>query len=140
MRTLATIVLLALAVGCKEDDPEKFTSINGYWTVATPDAQTTVSFRIGQDSDNINVIDKVTVVHNSTNFNSKPIDAGIITVSEKDIESITFRNNSFEAPYFVIRFIDISVNEDFTEMQIANSSFNVNGEFREFAMINAVRN
>lgn len=140
MNRLAAILLLLLAIGCKEDDPEKFTSINGYWTVNTPDGQTRVTFRIGQDSDNIALIDKVSVVHNATDFNSKPVDAGIITVSEREIESITFTNNSFESPYFVIRLIDISVNEGFTEMQIANSSFNVNGAFREFSMINATRN
>ncbi len=140
MGRLAAILLLVLAIGCnKEDDPEKFTSINGHWTLSTPDGLTRVSFSISQDSDNINVIDRISVVHNATDFNSKPIDAGIITISGREIESITFTNNSFEPPYFVIRLLNISVNEDYTQMQIANSSFNINGEFREFSMINATR-
>ena len=141
MHKIRTIVLLLLAVCCnKDDDPEKFTSINGFWTLRTPDSQTTLTFRIAQDEDDILVIDRASVVHNGTDFNSKPIDAEILTISAREIESLTFVNNSFEIPYFVIRLISISVNEDFTEMQIDNSSFNINGEFREFSMITAARN
>lgn len=141
MYKISAIVFLLLAIGCnKDDEPEKFKSINGFWILRTPDSQTTLSFRIAQDQDNINVIDRVSVVHNGTNFDSKPIDAEIITISAREIESLTFVNNSFEVPYFVIRLTSISVNEDFTEMQIANSAFNLNGEFREFPMITASRN
>lgn len=141
MYKLTAIVFLLLAAACsKEDDPEKFTSFNGGWIVRTPDSQTTLSFRITKDQNDIHVIDRVSVVHNATAFNSKPIDAQIATTSDREIESLTFVNNSFEVPYFVIRLINISVNNDFTEMQIDNSSFNINGEFREFSMITAKRN
>lgn len=141
MYRLRALVFLLLAVSCnKDDEPEKFSSINGFWIVRTSDAQTTLSFRISQDQHNIHVIDKVSVVHNGTAFDSKPIDANIITISEREIESLTFTNNTFEEPFVVIRLTNISVSEDFTEMQIANSSFNINGTFREYAMIPGERN
>ena len=140
MHKFRTIVLLLLLAGCnKEDDANKFTSINGLWIVRTPDALTTLSFRISQDQNNIHVIDRPSVVHNGTDLNTKPIDAQIITMSAREVESLTFTNNSFEQPYLVIRLTNISVNEDFTEMQIDNSSFNVDGEFRQFSMITARR-
>ena len=140
MQKLALILLLALAISCdKDDDPEKFTSINNYWTVDTPDGLTSVTFRVTQDADEIHIVDRVSVVHNSADFNSKPIDAEIIIISPKEIESITFVNNSFEIPFFVIRFMAISVNDDFTRMDIENSTFNINGEFREFDMLTATR-
>ena len=140
MQKLAVILLVLMAIACdKEDVPKKFNSINDYWTVDTPDGQTTVTFRVTQDADDIHVIDRVSVVHNGTEFNSKPIDADIILISDKQIESITFVNNSFEIPFFVIRFMTASVNDDFTRMVIENSTFNINGEFREFGMISATR-
>lgn len=139
MRKFA-VILFVIAIACdQEDDPKQFTSINGYWTLRTPDEETSVTFRISQDADQLHIIDKVSVTHNGTEFNSKPIDAGIIILSPSEIESITFVNNSFEIPFFVIRFMGISVNGDFTSMNIANSTFNINGQFREFAMINATR-
>ena len=140
MQRLALILFVALAISCeKEDDPDKFTSINDYWTVDTPDGLTTITFRVTQDADEIHIVDRVSVVHNGDDFNSKPIDAEIIIISPKEIESITFVNNSFEIPFFVIRFLAISVNDDFTRMDIENSTFNINGEFREFDMLSATR-
>lgn len=141
MRRLAVFVFILLSAACnKEDDPDKFTSINGYWTVTTPDGATNVTFRIAQDADNLFIIDKASVVHNATDFNSKPIDAQIVMLSTQEVESITFLNNSFEAPYFIIRLLNLTANGDFTEMEIDNSIFNINGEFREFATIKATRN
>ncbi|HEU5145147.1 MAG TPA: hypothetical protein VFT90_00460 [Chryseosolibacter sp.] len=141
MYKIRAIVFLFLALACsKDDEPERFKSINGTWIVRTPDSQTTLSFRVSQDQDNINVIDRTSVVHNGTDFNSKTIYANMITINEREIESLTFTNNSFEQPFLVIRLTNASVNEDFTEMQIENSSFNINGEFREFPMITAGRN
>lgn len=141
MRKLPVILVLLLALACnKDDDAGRFTSINGYWVVRTPDNATDVTFRINQDSDNLYTITGVTVKHNSTNYNSKPIDARITVQSANAIESITFVNNSFVAPYFVIRFQEITVNDDFTEMQINISSYNIDGNFREFPAIQATRN
>ena len=141
MRKIAVFLLILVSAACdKDEDPDKFSSLNGYWTVRTPDGSTTVTFRIALDSDNITVIDKASVVHNGTDFNSKPIDAGIVLLSDRAIESVTLVNNSFEVPYFVIRFLGLSSNENFTEMQIENSIFNINGQFREFQSIKATRN
>ena len=140
MHRLALILLVVFVLACdKEDDPDKITSINGYWTVQTPDDQTTVTFRVTQDADDIHIIDRVSVVHNGTEYNTKPIDADIIVLSPTEIESITFVNNSFEIPFFVIRFINISVSSDFLRMDVDNSTFNVDGQFREFPMISASR-
>jgi hypothetical protein len=140
MHKLAPILLVLIALACdKDDDPDKITSINGYWTLETLDAQTTVTFRVAQDADDIHIIDRISVVHNGREYNTKPIDADLIVLSPTEIESITFVNNSFEIPFFVIRFINISVNSDFLRMDIDNSTFNVDGQFREFAMISASR-
>lgn len=140
MQKLALILFLALALSCdKDDDPDKFTSINGYWMVQTADGLTSVTFRVAQDADEIHIVDRVSVVHDGVDFNSKPIDADIIIISPKQIESITFVNNSFEIPFFVIRFMTISVNDDFTRMEIENSTFNINREFRQFDMLSATR-
>lgn len=141
MRRIVVFLVLVLSVACdKEDDPDKLTSINGYWIVRTPDGQTDVTFRIGHDSDNITVIDRASVIHNGIDFNSKPVDSDIVLVSAREIESITLVNNSLDVPYFVIRLLNLSANEEFTEMQIESSIFNINGEFRQFEMITATRN
>ena len=140
MRKLPLILFLILGVACnKEDDPEKFTSFNGYWFVRTPDDSTTVTFRIGVDADNENTVSFASVRHNQTDYNSKPIDAGIVATTASEIESITILNNIPQAPFFVIRFLEITVNSDFTEMDITNSTFNIDGGYREFAMIKATR-
>lgn len=140
MRKAPLILVILLGLACdKDDDPARYTSINGYWIVRTPDDFTTVVFRISQDSDNQHAVGDVMVTHNGTNYDSKPIDARIIVVSSNQIESITIVNNSFVAPYFVIRLQEISADNDFTQMQANFSSFNVDGNFREFALITATR-
>ncbi|MEX2232157.1 MAG: hypothetical protein WD824_08355 [Cyclobacteriaceae bacterium] len=135
MRKLSLIIFLILGWGCNKDDPEKFTSIAGYWIIRTPDDATTVTFRIGQDSNGEFIVESAAVRHNGTDYNAQPIDAGIFPISPTQIESITFRTNSF-----VLRFLEISVNTDFTEMDITNSILLFDGVFREFSMIKATRN
>ena len=133
--------MLLTALACdKDDDPGKFTSINGYWIVRTPDDATNVTFRVIQDADKLHTISNVAVRHNGVDYNSKQIEGGLTVVSAREIESITMFNNSFIAPFFVIRFQEISVNADFTEMQINISNFNIDGTFREFSSIIATRN
>ena len=142
MRKLPVLLLLFVVLACnKDDDPEKFTSINGYWIVRTPDDATEVTFRISQDSDNQYVVEaeNVFVKHDGRDYNSKEIDAGISVPNATGIESITLVVNSPSPPFFVIRFQEISVNSDFTEMQINISSFNIDGTFRAFPMIMATR-
>jgi hypothetical protein len=128
MRKLTCILLLLLSFACnKDDDPKKLTSIAGNWLVITPDDATTISFRIGKDSDGEYVVESSTVRHNG-GVNSQPIDARIVTTSETHIESITFRTDDF-----IIRFLEISVDTGFTELQITNSTLIIGGVFREFA-------
>ena len=141
MRKISVILLLLLAAACnKDEDPGKYTSINGYWIVRTPDEATGVTFRVDPDSDGLFTVTGVNVRHNGNDYNSKPIDARIIVISANEIESITIVNNSFVAPYFVIRFQEITVNDDFTEMSINISSYNIDGDFREFSATRATRN
>jgi hypothetical protein len=140
MRKFWVIAMLLLVIACnKDDDPEKFSSIDGYWIVRTPDDATEVTFRIGKDSDGLFIVDRVAVRHNGIAYDSKAIEARITLISDKQVESITMVNNSFVPPFFVIRYQDILVNDDFTEMQINISSFNVDGNFREFSPIIATR-
>lgn len=130
------IFFLLLGVACdKEDDPEKYTSFNGYWIVRTPDDATTVTFRIAVDSDNITVIDRASLEHNGKNYDSQPIDGALIVTSPTEIESLTLVGDGF-----VVRFLTLTTNGDFTQMEIANSIFTIDGAFREFSMIKAVRN
>lgn len=136
---MVSLFLLVLACD-KDDDPKKHDSIEGYWVVRTPDEATEMSFRIGQDSDGLYLVENVMVKHSGKDYNSKPIDAQMTIVSSNEIESITFVNNSFVAPYFVIRFQEIFANENFTELQINISSFNIDGNFREFSGIKGTRN
>lgn len=141
MRRLSVILFLVLAFACdKDDDPEKFTSINGYWVVRTPDDATTVTFRIVQDSDSEYAVDAVLVSHNGTNYDSKPVEARIAVTSPTEIESITLINTDATIPFFVIRFQQITVNSDFTEMDIGISSFTIDGVINGFPMIKATRN
>jgi hypothetical protein len=140
MRKLPVILLLLLAAACNDDDPEKYTSINGYWIVRTPDEATNVAFRIAQDSDGLFTVGGVNVRHSGNDYNTKPIDARISVISGNEIESITIVNNSFVAPFFVIRFQEITVNDAFTEMSIGVSSYNIDGSFREFSDTRATRN
>jgi hypothetical protein len=136
MRKLPMIFILFLGLSCnKDDDPEKFTSFNGYWIVRTPDDATTVTFRISVDADNNPIIDRTSVQHSGADYNSQPIDAELIVTSPTEIESVTFVTGRF-----VIRLLTLSTNSDFTEMQIANSIFTIDGGFREFSMISATRN
>ena len=135
MRNLSVFLFLFLAFACsKDDDPEKFTSINGYWVVRSPDNETTVTFRIGVDPDNKQVINAAFVNHNGADYNSQPINSVLVVTSATQIESITFLTDQI-----VIRFLELSANSEFTEMDIANSSFRIDGVFREFAMIKATR-
>ena len=135
MRKVLIFVFL-VAVGCdKEDDPEKYTSFNGFWVVRTPDDATTVSFRIALDADNNTVIDRALVEHNGKNYDSQPIDGALIVTSPTEIESLTLVGDGF-----VVRFLTLTTNSDFTQLQIANSIFTIDGAFREFSMISATRN
>ena len=140
MYKLFLILAFVALFGCnKDDDPKKFTSINGYWVVTTPDDATTVAFRIGQDADKEYRIEAVDVRHNGSSYNSKPVDADIIVRSATMLESLTFVTGDPTVPFFVIRFMEISVNADFTEMEIANSTFHIDNAHREFPMLSATR-
>ena len=111
MRKLSAVLMLLTALACdKDDDPGKFTSINGYWIVRTPDDATNVTFRVIQDADKLHTISNVAVRHNGVDYNSKQIEGGLTVVSAREIESITMFNNSFIAPFFVIRFQENSLN------------------------------
>lgn len=134
MRQLCCFLILLFACGCGDDDPKKYSSINGYWIVRTPDNATSVTFRIGQNTDKEFVIESVLVNHNGTDYNTQPVDTQIIVTSPTEIESITFR-----ADIFVIRFLTITVNSEFTELAITNSSVRIDQDFREFPMIKATR-
>jgi hypothetical protein len=141
MRKLSVMLLLLLAAACNDDeDSGKYTSINGYWIVRTPDDATSVAFRIGQDADGLFEVGGVNVRHSGTDYNTKPIDARISVISANEIESITIINNSLVAPFFVIRYQSITVNDDYTEMDIEISSYNIDGSFREFSSTRATRN
>ena len=140
MRKISWFLVITLAVACnKDDDPSKPTSILGYWTVKTPDNATRVTFNIGQNTDEEYVIEAASVNHNGSDYHSKPVEAGLVVLSANEIESLTILNNEATVPFFVIRFLNISVNEDFTEMEIENSTFNVDGVFRQFPEIVANR-
>lgn len=136
MRKLSVIFILFLGLSCnKDDDPEKYTSFNGYWIVRTPDDATAVTFSIGVDSDNKPAIVRASVEHNGSDYNSQPIDGALIVTSPTEIESLTLVTDRF-----VIRFLTLTANNDFTQMQIANSIFTIDGGFREFSMLSATRN
>jgi hypothetical protein len=140
MRKLAVILSLVLAAACNDDDSaNKYTSIDGYWIIRTPDDNTEVTFKIGRDADNQFIVQNVSVHHNGTDYNTKETDARITVVSETEVESITLITTVAEIPFYVIRFQSISVNASFTEMLISNSSFLVDGVHSEFAMITATR-
>lgn len=134
MRQLFCFLILLFACSCGDDDPKKYSSINGYWIVRTPDNATNVTFRIGQNTDKEFVIESVLVNHNGTDYNTQPVDTQIIVTSPTEIESITFR-----ADIFVIRFLTITVNSEFTELAITNSIVRIDQDFREFPMIKATR-
>ena len=134
MRRLTCILIVLLSFACsKDDDPKALTSIAGNWVVATPDGETVINFRIGKDSNNEYTIESSSVRHNG-GVNSQAIDARIITASDTVIESITFRTDDF-----IIRLLEASVNSDFTELQITNSTFVVGGVIREFAGMTGTR-
>ena len=125
MRKVFLILFLFLGWACNEDGPEKFTSIAGYWVISSPDEATTVTFGIGQDSNGDFVVESTAVRHNGTDY-TQTIDAGIFPISPMEIESITFRTNSF-----VLRFLEILVNTDYTEIEITSSILLFDGVFRE---------
>jgi hypothetical protein len=134
MQKLACILIVLLSFACsKDDDPKPLTSIAGNWVVETPDGETVINFKIGKDSDNAYIVESSSVRHNG-GVNSQPIDARIITTSDTHIESITFRTDDF-----IIRLLEVSVNSDFTQLQITNSTFVVGGIFREFAGMTGTR-
>ena len=135
MRRFSFVLVLISALACnKDEDPEKYTSYNGYWIVRTPDDLTEVTFRIGADADNLQIVDAVSLMHNGSVYNREVIDAELAVTSSTELEFISFRTNDF-----VIRLWTISVNGDFTEMQITNSSFVIDKIFREFPMLTASR-
>ncbi len=128
-------ILIILGLSCnKDNDPNVFTSITGYWIVRTPDNATNITFRIGINSNKEYIIESVTVNHNGSDYSRQPIDARLIVFSPTEIESLTFRTDDF-----VIRFLDILVNNDFTELAISNSILVFDGTFRDFPMIKATR-
>jgi hypothetical protein len=134
MQKLTFILIVLLSFACnKDDDPKAFTSIAGNWVVTTPDSQTVINFRIGKDSNNEYIVESSSVRHNG-GVNSQAIDARIVAVSDTNIESITFRTDDF-----IIRLLEVSVNSNFTELQITNSTFVVGGTFREFAGMTGTR-
>ena len=135
MRRFSFVLVLISALACnKDEDPEKHTSFNGYWIVRTPDGLTEVSFRLGTDADNVQIVDAVSLTHNGSVYNKGVIDAEVAVTSPTELEFISFRTNDF-----VIRLWTISINGDFTEMQITNSSFVIDKIFREFPMLTASR-
>jgi hypothetical protein len=134
MREVCCFLILLVTFGCGDDDPKKYSSINGYWIVRTPDNATDVTFRISQNADREFIIESVLVNHNGAGYNTEPVDTQIIVTSPTEIESITFRANSF-----VIRFLTITVNSEFTNMEITNSSVRIDHDFREFAMMKGTR-
>ncbi len=135
MQKLALIGFLVLAFACnKEDDPEVFTSLSGYWIVRTPDNATTITFRIVTNANSQYVIENTGVTHNGDVYSGQPIDSRITVTSATEVESIYFRTSDF-----VFALLGMSVNTSFTELQISNSSWNIDGVFREFAMITATR-
>ena len=134
MQKLALIGFLVLAFACnKEDDPEVFTSLSGYWIVRTPDNATTVTFKIVIDANSQYVIENTSVTHGGV-YGGQPIDSRITVTSATEVESIYFRTSDF-----VIGLLGMSVNSTFTELQISNSSWNIDGVFREFSLIAATR-
>ncbi|MDQ2657171.1 MAG: hypothetical protein M3Y60_07095 [Bacteroidota bacterium] len=139
MRKLAVILCLIMSAACNDDDATRYTSIDGYWVVRTPDDDTDVTFQVGRDADNQFIVQSVSVHHNGTDYNNKETDAEITVLSEREVESITFVTTVPQIPFYVIRFQGISLNSDFTEMLISNSSFQIDGVFDEFAMITATR-
>ena len=135
MRWRLFFLVLAVAWACdKDNDPEKFNSYIGYWTVTTPDAATTVTFRIGVDSNDAPTIQTVTVRHNGSDYASEPIDTDLITSSATTIESITFRTTQF-----VIRLEGVAFSDDFMEMEIAHSYFTIDGVIETYLGITATR-
>lgn len=135
MRRFSFVLFLISALACnKDEDPEKYTSYNGYWIVRTPDDLTEVTFRIGADADNVQIVDAVSLMHNGSVYNREVIDAELAVTSPTELEFISFRTNDF-----VIRLWTITLNDDFTEMQITNSSFVIDKIFREFPMLTASR-
>lgn len=129
------IVFLVMAFGCnKDDDPKVFKSISGHWIVRTPDNTTTITFNIGTDSNSQYVIENAGITHNGASYSRQPIDARIIVSSDTQVESITLRTDDF-----IIRLLEMTVNSNFTEMQISNSIWTISGVIREFPMINATR-
>ena len=135
MRRFSFILMLILTIACnKDEDPEKYTSYNGYWIVRTPDDLTEVTFRIAADADNVQIVDAVSLMHNGSVYNREVIDAELAVTSPTELEFISFRTNDF-----VIRLWTITLNDDFTEMQITNSSFVIDKIFREFPMLTASR-
>jgi hypothetical protein len=133
MQKLTCILVVLLSLGCSKDDPKPLTSIAGNWVVTTPDSETVINFRIGKDSNNEYIVESSSVRHNG-GVNSQAIDARIITTSDTQIESITFRTDDF-----IIRLLEVSVNNDFTQLQITNSTLIIGGVFREFAGMTGTR-
>jgi hypothetical protein len=132
-RKLLVISLLILTGACNDTDPPKYDSILGEWIIDTPDNETTIAFTIGLDTNNQYVIEAASVNHNGDNFEGHEIEGGL-AISTVQIESIVLSSD-----VFVLRFVDISVRGGFTEMEITSASLLINGVFREFEMIKAIR-
>jgi hypothetical protein len=134
MRKLIFLLIAALALACsKDNNPGPPSSVNGYWMVSTPDGFTTVTFKIGVGTNNEPVIESVLVNHQGTTY-TQSIDVSLIPLSGGGIESISFR-----ATEFVILLEGITVNADFTEMQIAHSTFTFGMDIRNFAVLKGIR-
>jgi hypothetical protein len=135
MRWKLLFLILAVLWACdKDNDPKKFNSFNGYWTVTTPDAATTVTFKIGVDSNNAPAIESATVHHNGSDYTNEPIDTELIMTSATAIESITFRTTQF-----VIRLEGVTTSTDFREMYIAHSYFTIDSVIETYLGLTATR-
>jgi hypothetical protein len=135
MRWSLFLLVVVVAWACeKENAPKKFNSYSGSWSVTTPDAATTVAFKIGVDSNNALVIENASVQHNGSDLASEPIDTELITASATSIGSITFQTTQF-----TIRLEGITTNADFTQLYIAHSYFTIDGVIETFLGITGAR-
>lgn len=140
MRKHLWILLLIVSFCCEdEDQPQPPSSIEGYWIVRTPDDATALAFEIRGDQDNGFQITEFSVNHNGVVYGTKPVDADIMVTSATEVESMTFVTLDAQPPFFVIRFQQVTVSDDFTEMQINFATFQIDGQTRAFEKMGATR-
>jgi hypothetical protein len=135
MRKFTVFLLFVFAFGCsKDDDPKVYTSVLGNWVLVTPDNATVVHFTISLNSDQQYFIDHSSVSQNGGNYTKESIDTEIVATSSTEFDHITFRTTDF-----VIRFLDLTVNDKFTELTVTNSSIIIGTDIRNFSMMKATR-